>query len=189
MTQQGKFPHSTCLPACVFLQMPGPSPGHSHQALTQLPVLEGHSELSVVALVAMLYDSWRRCFKALTYDEWFGESAFLFTPKVTSTGNRGWRPNIKKYGAYPVLWWRVPRNLKKFKDYLYGSKFTVFTDNNPLTYVLSTAKLDATGHRWLAALAIFDFGIKYKPGVSNVDADSLSRLPHSPEAPRSKEAT
>ena len=49
--------------------------------------------------------------------------------------------------------------------------------------MLSTAKLDATGHRWLTALAAFDFGIKYKPGVSNVDADILSRLPHSPEAP------
>ena len=36
----------------------------------------------------------------------------------------------------------------KFHDYLYGNTFTVCTDNNPLTYVLSSAKLDATGHRW-----------------------------------------
>ena len=35
----------------------------------------------------------------------------------------------------------------KFHEYLYGSEFQVFTDNNPLTYVLATAKLDATGHR------------------------------------------
>ena len=70
---------------------------------------------------------------------------------------------------------------------MYGSNFTVFTDNNPLTYVLSTPKLDATGHRWLAALAAFDFGIKYKPGVCNVDAAILSRLPHSPEAPSEEE--
>ena len=74
-----------------------------------------------------------------------------------------------------------------FKDYLYGSKFTVFTNNNPMTYVLSTAKLDATGHRWLAALAAFDFRIKYKPGVCNADAGILSRLPHSPEAPSEEE--
>ena len=52
-----------------------------------------------------------------------------------------------------------------------------FTDNNPLTYVLTTAKLDATGHRWLAALAAYDFDIHYKPGVNNTDADALSRLP------------
>ena len=51
------------------------------------------------------------------------------------------------------------------------------TDNNPLTYVLSTAKFDATNHGWLAALAGFDFEIEYTPGVSNQDADALSRLP------------
>ena len=34
----------------------------------------------------------------------------------------------------------------KFHEYLYGSQFQVYTDNNPLTYVLTTAKLDATGH-------------------------------------------
>ena len=65
---------------------------------------------------------------------------------------------------------------EKFHEYLYGHTFIVFTDNNPLTYVLSTARLDATGHRWLAALASFDFDIKYRPGGSNADAVALSRL-------------
>ena len=32
-----------------------------------------------------------------------------------------------------------------FHEYLYGAHFEVFTDNNPLTYVLTTAKLEATG--------------------------------------------
>ncbi|KAL0153919.1 hypothetical protein M9458_050768 [Cirrhinus mrigala] len=36
---------------------------------------------------------------------------------------------------------------QKFHDFLYGSTFTVVTDSNPLTYVLSTAKLDAVGDR------------------------------------------
>ena len=53
----------------------------------------------------------------------------------------------------------------------------MFTDNNPLTYVLSSAKLDATGRRWLAALASFDFQIKYRPGNTNRDANAMSRLP------------
>ena len=35
----------------------------------------------------------------------------------------------------------------KFHEYLYGSEFQVYTENNPLTYVLTTAKLDAIGHR------------------------------------------
>lgn len=66
---------------------------------------------------------------------------------------------------------------EKFKDYLYGHKFSVLTDNNPLTYVLTTAQLDATGHRWVAALAAFNFDIHYRPGKRNADADALSRHP------------
>ena len=44
------------------------------------------------------------------------------------------------------------------------------------TYVLTTAKLDATGHRWVAALSNYTFGITYKPGKGHVDADALSHI-------------
>ena len=52
----------------------------------------------------------------------------------------------------------------------------MFTDKNPLTYILTTAKLDATGHRWVAALSNYTFSISYKPGRNNTDADALSRI-------------
>ena len=67
---------------------------------------------------------------------------------------------------------------EKFHDYLYGNTFIVRTDNNQLTYVSSSAKLDATGHRWLAALGNYNFKAVYKPGRQNSDADGLSRRPH-----------
>ena len=54
--------------------------------------------------------------------------------------------------------------------------FDVYTDNNPLTYVLTTAKLDAMGHRWIAGLANYNFHIHYKSGKSNVEADALSQI-------------
>ena len=66
---------------------------------------------------------------------------------------------------------------EKFHKYLYGSKpFEVSTDNNPLTYVLTSAKLDACGQRWVAKLANYNFIIKYSCGQSNVEADALSRI-------------
>ncbi|RXN34850.1 Retrovirus-related Pol polyprotein from transposon 297 [Labeo rohita] len=71
-----------------------------------------------------------------------------------------------------ALKWAV---VDKFHDYLYGAQFIVKTDNNPLTYVLSSAKLSAMGHRWLAALATYNFSLQYKPGSHNIDADVLSR--------------
>ena len=62
----------------------------------------------------------------------------------------------------------------RFKDYLsYAPHFTVYTDNNPLTYVLTTAKLNAVGIRWVNELADFNFTIKYRPGRENIDADAL----------------
>ena len=65
----------------------------------------------------------------------------------------------------------------KFKEYLYGeNKFEVYTDNNPLTYILTTAKLDACGQRWVADLANFNFTLHYKPGSTNTVADALSRI-------------
>ena len=64
----------------------------------------------------------------------------------------------------------------KFHDYLYGANFEVVIDNNPLTYVLTSAKLDASGHRWVAALANYNFSISYRSGKLNIDADGLSRL-------------
>ena len=65
----------------------------------------------------------------------------------------------------------------RFHDYLYGGNtFDVYTDNNPLTYVLSTAKLDTCSHRWVARLANYNFNIHYRSGITNVDTDALSHI-------------
>ena len=60
---------------------------------------------------------------------------------------------------------------------MYGGTFEVHSDNNPLTYVLTMAKLDATGQRWVASLANYNFTITYHSGKHSVDADALSRIP------------
>ena len=56
-----------------------------------------------------------------------------------------------------VLKWAVT---EKFRDYLLGLQFQVYTDNNPLTYIMES-KLGASQIRWLSELALFDFVIKY----------------------------
>lgn len=53
----------------------------------------------------------------------------------------------------------------------------MWTDNNPLRYVLTKPKLDACEQRCVARLAAFDFDILYIPGPKSVVADALSREP------------
>ena len=98
--------------------------------------------------------------------------------RVIAYASRGLSKSEVNYPAHKLeflaLKWAVT---EKFHEYLYGDMiFDVYTDNNPLTYVLTTAKLDACGHRWVAALANYNFNLFYKPGASNTDADALSRL-------------
>ena len=65
---------------------------------------------------------------------------------------------------------------EQFEEYLYYKPFTVRTDNNPLTYILTTPNLDACGHRWVASLSRFNFKIEYLKGTDNKVADILSRM-------------
>ena len=67
---------------------------------------------------------------------------------------------------------------EKFSDYLMNVKFTVYTDNNPLTHILTSAKLDATGQRWASALGQYNFDLIYRAGLNNTDADTMSRYPY-----------
>ena len=65
-----------------------------------------------------------------------------------------------------------------FRDYLfYVPRFDVYTDYNPLTYIKSSCKVNASGQRWINELTDFNFTVHYKPSVENVVADTLSRLP------------
>ena len=101
--------------------------------------------------------------------------------RVIGYGSRTLTPAERNYRLYSkkleflALKWAI---CEQFRDYLYyAPSFTVYTDNNPLTYVLSTAKLNSTGHCWLSELADYNFDITYRPGKVNRDADTLSRLP------------
>ena len=101
--------------------------------------------------------------------------------RVIGYGSRTLTPAEKNYRLHSgkleflALKWAVT---DRFRDYLfYAPSVTIYSDNNPVTYVLSTAKLNATGHRWVSELADFNITLKYRPGTANIDADFLSRAP------------
>ena len=98
--------------------------------------------------------------------------------RVIAYASRSLSKSEQKYPVHKLeflaLKWSV---CEKFHDYLLGCTFKAVTDNNPLTYVLTSAKLDATSQRWIAALANYDFTINYRPGSKLADADGMSRIP------------
>ena len=54
--------------------------------------------------------------------------------------------------------------------------FDVYTDSNPVVYILKKMNIDAVSQRWCAELAKFDFKIHYRSGKTITAADSLSRM-------------
>ena len=70
---------------------------------------------------------------------------------------------------------------EQFHEYLspYGknrNESVVCTDNNPLTYIFSSANLDAAGQHWVAHLASYNFSLEYQKGKDNTVADFLSQM-------------
>ena len=132
----------------------------------------------------LAYAGYTKPFKLHTDASGLGLGAILYqtqddqTDRVIAYASRKLSRPERNYSAYKLeflaLKWSV---CDRFHEYLYGGNFEVLTDNNPLTYILTTAKLDATGQRWVANLANYNFSIKYKSGKLNVDADALSRNP------------
>ena len=80
--------------------------------------------------------------------------------RVIAYASRSLSKSEKNYPAHKLeflaMKWAIT---DKFKEYLYGAPFEVFTDNNPLTYINTSAKLDATTQRWVASLASYVFDI------------------------------
>ena len=100
------------------------------------------------------------------------------TTRVIAYASRTLSKSEKNYDAHILeflaLKWAIT---DRFHEHLYGGNFEVFTDNNPLTYLLTIAKLDATGQRWVVSHANYNLELHYKSGKLNVEADALSRIP------------
>ena len=133
-------------------------------------------------LPILAYADFAKLFKLHTNASVLGLGAVLYlihngVEKVINYTSRSLTKSKTKYPVcklkFLCLKWTIT---EQFHEYLYGKTFDLFTDNNPFTYVLTTAKLDAMGHRWIAGLASYNFHIHYWSGKSNVESDAFSRI-------------
>ena len=98
-----------------------------------------------------------------------------YASRVINETEQRYHSNKQEFLA---LKWAVT---EQFHEYLspYGknrNKFVVCTDNNPLTYIFSSANLDAAGQRWVAHLTSYNFFLEYQKGKDNTVADFLSQM-------------
>ena len=98
-----------------------------------------------------------------------------YASRIMSEMEQRYHSNKQEFLA---LKWAVT---EQFHEYLspYGknrNEFIVRADNNPLTYIFSSASLDAAGQRWVAQLASYNFALEYQKGKDNTVVDFLSCL-------------
>ena len=104
-------------------------------------------------------------------------------PRVIAYASRTLRPTEEKelrsnYSSMKLelvaMKWAIT---EKFRGYLMGHFFTVYTDNGPLSH-WKTAKFGAVEQRWIAEIESgFSFATKFRSGRVNRNADALSRSP------------
>jgi hypothetical protein len=71
--------------------------------------------------------------------------------------------------------------LKKFKHYLLGKHFNMFTNHSSLRYLIDKPGLGGRICRWLLFFQEFDFEVVVKPRRLNAGLDHLSKITNGEE--------
>lgn len=66
--------------------------------------------------------------------------------------------------------------IQKFHVYLFGKRFVLQTDHQPLAYINSAKHMNSRVLRWSLLLTEYDFVVEYIKGAENIGADYLSRV-------------
>ncbi|GJT51910.1 putative reverse transcriptase domain-containing protein [Tanacetum coccineum] len=94
--------------------------------------------------------------------------------KVIAYASRQLKVHEKNYTTHDLELGSVIFALKIWRHYLYGTRYTVFTDHKSLQHILDQKELNMRQRRWLEFLSDYDCDIRYHPGKANVVADALS---------------
>ena len=107
----------------------------------------------------------------MQYDEQNRLHPVFFGSKCLGQSQLLWPSFCKEfYAAYVAI--------TRLRYYLYGKKFTLYTDCQGITFSKTMKKCTTNAVlRWAIELSAFTFDIEFVPGSKNVVADTLSRLP------------
>jgi hypothetical protein len=85
-------------------------------------------------------------------------------------------PHQKNYPVHDKEMCAIMHALDRWRSFLLGRHFKVYTDHRSLVYLKTQSNLNQRQLRWMERAADYDCEILYKPGKENVVADALSRI-------------
>ena len=106
-------------------------------------------------------------------DEQGRERPIGFTSRMLNEAEKNY--STKDRETLAVVW-----SVEHFRPYLFGRRFTIYTDHQAIPYMNNSKKPGAMQERWQTILAQYDYEMKYRKGKLNSNADALSRNPVDP---------
>ena len=130
----------------------------------------------------------------LAYPDFSPEAVFYLTTDASATGAGAVLSQIqhgeervigfggvslneaqRRYTATDKELAAIRYGVQHFKPYLYGRRYIIRTDHEPLIYLNRMKRVDDRLHRTLEDLAVGLYSLEYVPGKQNIVADTLSR--------------
>ena len=107
----------------------------------------------------------------------FGIGGILYqSDGPVSIFNRSLQNAKLNYSTIDHEFLALTESVKKFRPYIFGCHFTVYSDHKALGSMLTSAPANSRHARYLMTLEEYDFDLQYKPGSKNTAADIISRL-------------
>jgi hypothetical protein len=100
--------------------------------------------------------------------------------RVVAFGSTSYNQVESRYSCFEGELLAAVYFVRLWRQYLWGERFVLETDHQPLKWILTNTKLTGKLARWALMLSEFDFEVIHRPGVDN-EMDCLSRYPQAGE--------
>jgi len=107
---------------------------------------------------------------------WIVQGPTRDTARPAAFYSRNLTPSQSNYPTYQLETLAIMEAMEAFAPHLLHRQFTVVTDHESLTKLMTQKNLNETLQRWLMHISHFDFKIQYQPGAKDFLADYLSRI-------------
>ena len=130
----------------------------------------------------LIHPNVRKRFRIITDASGVGLGAVLAqldeqgTEKVVCFAGRALNEAERRYTTGERELLAVKWAVRKFKCYVYGVSFDVFTDHKPLVHVRTSRNPSNRMIKWILELEEFNATYHFRPGKFNIPADALSRV-------------